>query len=186
MENGFEKDRIKCLESSRLWQKSWTMMAVCSRTVLIEIEETVWNQEIFWKWNLRGLRDGVNSGGWGWRSQVYCHFLTVDRWECYFWGRTEKEQFCEGSSGGTSLVHYANKTCRTGYMKQTLGTDWRGQKSTINLGVVIISTLLEAMGNETFPAKWERKGRRLRVQIEATCHVLSCSVMSDSLQPHGL
>ena len=44
-------------------------------------------------------------------------FLTTDRWECYLWGRTKKEQFCEGNSGGTSLVHYANKTSRTGYMK---------------------------------------------------------------------
>ena len=31
------------------------MMAVCSRMVLTEMEEIIWNQEIFWKWNLRGL-----------------------------------------------------------------------------------------------------------------------------------
>lgn len=65
MENGLEK-KIKWLR-----QKSrGKIMVACSRMVSAEMTEIVCNQEVFWKWNLRGLWDGLDVGEWGWRGQA--------------------------------------------------------------------------------------------------------------------
>lgn len=48
MENGFEKDKSKCVESSELAQKSRSkIMVACSRILSVEVAETVWNQIFF-------------------------------------------------------------------------------------------------------------------------------------------